>query len=216
MDKKAILFDFDGVVVKSMEQHFEAWKKAFAEWGVEMKAEDFFILEGQGVKTIAYQIGDKYGLSRETVDAVMERKINYYNQFMRLEFYDHFFELIERLQKNKIPLGIVTGGNRDRVLKVVDEYFKNVFRAIVTVEDVERGKPHPDPFLKGAELLNMEPQHCVVIENAPMGIRGAKRAGMTVIGITTTLNETVLHEANYIAHDFFEVEKILQKLFNLT
>ncbi|NOX88083.1 MAG: HAD family phosphatase [Calditrichaeota bacterium] len=215
MTKKAILFDFDGVVVKSMEQHFEAWRRAFAEKGIEMKAEEFFILEGQGIRTIALQVGKNHGLDETTVNEVMERKVNYYNQFMTLEFYEHFHEMIEHLFKNKIPMAIVTGGNSDRVRGVIREHFNHYFSAIVTIEDVERGKPFPDPFLKAAKLLDVEPESCVVVENAPMGITAAKRAGMTVIAVTTTLTPHHLKEADFIARDFFEVENILQKLFNI-
>ena len=80
------------------------------------------------------------------------------------------------------------------------------------MDDVERGKPYPDPFLKGAELLGLKPQDCVVIENAPLGIEGALKAGMTVIAVTTTLNAEHLKQAHYIVNDFIEAQKIVQKL----
>ncbi len=216
MEKKAVLFDFDGVAVKSMEQHFEAWHNAFAEWGVHITAEEFFILEGQGIDTIAHFLGQKHGLTEEQVKAVMERKVNYYNQFMHLEFYDHFHELVERLHKNRVQMGIVTGGNKARVQNVIKYYFNHYFSAVVTIEDVEHGKPYPDPFLKGAKLLKVNPRTCVVVENAPMGIKGAKAANMTVIAVTTTLSPEHLKQADYIADDFYEVERYMVNLLGLT
>lgn len=216
MQKKAVLFDFDGVIVKSMEQHFEAWKNAFAEWGVHLSPQEFFVLEGQGIDTIAHFLGKKHGLTEEQVKAVMTRKVNYYGQFMRLEFYEHFHELIERLYANRIPLAVVTGGNRSRVQDVIDKHFNHFFRAVVTIDDVDRGKPHPDPFLKAAELLDVQPMECIVVENAPMGIQGAKAAEMTVIAVTTTLSPDYLKQADYIASDFYEVESYLEKLLGLT
>ena len=215
MPKKAVLFDFDGVTVKSMEQHFQAWKNAFAEWGVHITPEEFFILEGQGIDTIAHYLGKKHGLSEEQVNAVMQRKVSYYNQFMTLEFYEHFHEMLERLHAHGIPLAVVTGGNRSRVLNVIEQHFNHFFSAVVTIDDVERGKPHPDPFLKAAKLLQVPAEDCVVVENAPMGIKAGKAAGMTVIAVTTTLSPEYLKEADYIAHDFYEVEKILEKLLEL-
>ncbi len=215
MSAKAVLFDFDGVVVKSMEQHFNAWRQAFREKGVEIKEKEFFVLEGQGIHTIAHHLGKIHGLSEQDVDEVMERKVNYYNQFMTLEFYDYFHELVEHLYQNKVPMGIVTGGNRSRVEKIVREHFDHYFRVLVTVDDVERGKPHPDPFLKAAHMLGQKAQDCVVIENAPMGIKGAKSAEMTVVAITTTLAPQFLKQADFIASDFRQVEKILMNLLNL-
>ncbi|MBD3223603.1 MAG: HAD-IA family hydrolase [Caldithrix sp.] len=210
---KGIIFDFDGVVVKSMEQHFEAWQKAFAEKNVTINPDEFFIMEGQGIHTISRKLGQKYGLTEKDVMDIMNRKVNYYNQFMHIEFYDYFDVLLERINKKGWPVGVVTGGSRSRVEKIINQYFNHTFDCLVTVDDVQRGKPYADPFLKGAELLHLEPQECVVIENAPMGIEGAKAAQMTVIAITTTLEPHHLSEADFIAHDFKEVEKILYQLF---
>ncbi len=215
MKKKAVLFDFDGVMVKSMEQHFEAWRQAFLEKGVNIKEEEFFILEGQGIHTIAHHLGKIHGLTPEQVDEVMERKVSYYNQFMTLEFYEHFHEMVEHLHAHQVPMGVVTGGNRSRVEKIIVEHFNHYFQALVTVDDVERGKPFPDPFLKAAEMLHVSPEQCVVVENAPMGIKGAKRAGMTVVAITTTLKPEFLKQADFVVHDFYQVEAVLNQLLGI-
>jgi len=215
MISKAVLFDFDGVVVKSMEQHFKAWRQAFLEKGVEIKEKEFFVLEGQGIHTIAHHLGKIHGLSEQDIEEVMKRKVSYYNQFMTLEFYDYFHEMVEHLYQQKVPMGIVTGGNRSRVEKIVRQYFNHYFRVLVTVDDVVRGKPFPDPFLKAAQMLGQRPQDCVVIENAPMGIKGAKSANMTVVAITTTLEPQFLKQADFIVHDFKQVEKILMNLLGL-
>jgi len=214
MAYKGILFDFDGVVVKSMEQHFIAWKKAFAEKGVQITADEFFIMEGQGISTISHKIGSNHGLSPVEVEQVKSRKVNFYNQYMTIEFYDYFEDLLRNLNRRNIRKGIVTGGTRERVIQIVDKYFDNEFACVVTSDDVENGKPHPEPFLKGAELLNLKPKECVVVENAPLGIQGAKEAGMTVIAVTTTLTEEFLKQADYISNDFREVKSRLNTLFS--
>ncbi len=209
---QAVIFDFDGVVVKSMEQHFAAWQKAFAEKNVHIHPDDFFILEGQGVHIIAHALGKKNGLRENDVEEVIQRKMNYYNQFMQLEFYEYFKEMLAHLRERGIPMGVVTGGNRLRVEKIINEHFSDEFIALVTVDDIERGKPHPDPFLKGAELMGLPAKECVVVENAPLGIEGAKKAGMTVIAVTTTLPPEKLQQADYIARDFKQVERLILSL----
>ncbi len=212
MDIRGILFDFDGTILKSMEQHYEAWQKAFAEKNISITAGDFFPLEGQGIDTIARLFGKKFNLDKSAVNHIIKRKIEIYNDIMHVEFYDYFQDLLGHLKNKNIPVGVVTGGSRRRVKKVIDQYFNGTFDALVTVDDVQRGKPHPDPFLKGAELLGLKPQQCIVIENAPLGIKGAKRAEMTVIAVTTTLPPDELNEAHYIAHDFKEAEAIIESL----
>jgi len=207
--KWAVLFDFDGVSVKSMEQHFEAWRQAFAEHGFEIDRDDFFPLEGQGIQVIAHQLGSRYQLNQAQVDQIIDRKISYYNQFMTLEFYDYFFDLLNHLKAERIAMGIVTGGLRSRVSKIVEGHFREFITCLVTVDDVERGKPYPDPFLRAAELMGFKPQQCVVVENAPLGIRGAKTAGMSVIAVKTTLPAEMLSEADHIVDNFREVEQVL-------
>ncbi len=212
MLKKGILFDFDGVVLKSMEQHFTAWKKAFAVLNIEIKPDDFLPLEGRGVYIISNILGKHYGLSENDISQVIKRKIKYYNDNLHVEFYEGFHELLEYVIQKKIIRGVVTGGNRDRVSEIMNKYFKDVFTALVSVDDTEKGKPYPDPFLKGAELLGLAPEDCLVIENAPMGIEGALKAGMTVIAITTTLKPEYLNGAHYIVNDFGELKHLVQIL----
>lgn len=210
--KKGILFDFDGVVVKSMEQHYAAWSKALAEKGCLISKEEFFMMEGQGIKVIANAIGQKFNLSEADKKEVGERKSFYYKQIKNIEFYPYFFNLLKILKKRALKMGVVTGGARNRVSSVVENHFYSYFNCLVTVDDVERGKPFPDPFLKGAELLCIDPDECIVVENAPMGIKAAKQAGMTVIGVKTTLSEKYLSEAHHIVDDFRMVEETILSL----
>jgi len=69
---------------------------------------------------------------------------------------------------------------------------------MVTADDVQHGKPDPEPYLKGAELLKVNPAECVVVEDAPAGIRAARAAGMKVISLPTTYPERDLHEADVV------------------
>ncbi len=212
MQKKGILFDFDGVTVKSMEQHYEGWRRAFAERGIVLKKEDFFPLEGQGIEEISKAIGRKYGLGDDVVAAVVKRKVYYYNQLMTIEFYDHYLDMLNNLKSKNIKMGVVTGGSRERVIPIIDEYLSDYFSAVVTVDDVERGKPYPDPYLRGAELLQLNPADCIAVENAPLGIKSAVGAAMTVVAVTTTVSAEILKEAHYVVNDFYEVEKTILKL----
>ena len=212
LKKKGVLFDFDGVTVKSMEQHYEGWRRAFGEKGIELKKEDFFPLEGQGIEEISRAIGRCYGMDEETIAAIVKRKVYYYNELMTVEFYDHYLDMLRNLKENNIKMGVVTGGSRERVIPIVDEYLADYFTEIVTVDDVQKGKPYADPYLKGAELLGLSPEYCIAVENAPLGIKSALAAGMTVIGITTTVPKEILKDAHYIVNDFYEVEKLILEL----
>ena len=212
MSYKGILFDFDGVVIDSMHQHYDAWSKAFAERNISFTKEAFLQLEGQGLPTIAHMLGEPYGLQEKELLDIIEAKARYYYSFEKIKFYDHFLNLLKILQKKKIPMAVVTGGNKDRVEQVINKHLDGFFKAIVTIDDVTNGKPHPEPFLKGAEKLGLKPQECIVVENAPLGIKAAKAAGCKVIAIKTTLSEKFLSQADIIVEDFVDLEGQLKLL----
>ncbi len=79
-------------------------------------------------------------------------------------------------------------------------------KAMVTADDVIHGKPHPEPYLKGAEVLGLNPAECVVIEDAPAGIRAAHAAGMKVIGLASTYAPSALSEADAVVQKLAQIQ----------
>ena len=208
---KAVLFDLDGVLLKSMEQHLEAWQHAFRRFNAYIKDSDFYKLEGRGVRAVVDILINKFGINPTYRDQLIDLKVNYYNQHFQPEFYGNLYDVLNLLKKNNIDMAVVTGGYRDRVTKIVQEYFKDYFKAMVTSDDVKHTKPFPEPYLKGATLLGYRPGQCLVIENAPMGVESAIKAGMKVLAITTTMTRDYLQEANVIVDSFAELEKYLKE-----
>ena len=158
-------------------------------------------------------LGESRGLTEEEIIELIVKKVRYYYSLHETKFYDYFLTMIRNLNNKNIPMAVVTGGQRERVFTILDEYFKDIFKNAVTIDDVQLGKPHPVPFIKGAEMLDLNPKDCIVVENAPLGIRSAKDAGCMVIAIKTTLSEQFLSEADFIFNTFQGVE---EKLFALT
>ena len=123
MKKQAVLFDFDGIAIKSMEQHYEAWAQAFRDRNVEIERKIFYLQEGQGLRQISKALGEKYGLSKLDLDEIIANKKKYYKKDNRIIIYDGFVELLQTLKIKNIPMGIVTGGNKLRVLPIVQKYY---------------------------------------------------------------------------------------------
>jgi len=212
MSLKGILFDFDGVVIDSMTQHYDAWIKAFSEKNISFSKEYFFQLEGQGVGTIARMIGEDNGLSEQDTLEVISAKVRHYYKSVQIRFYDYFLEMLGRLNEKNIPMAVVTGGNKERVSRVIAEYLPGYFKDYITIDDVSNGKPHPEPFIKGAEKLALKPGQCIVVENAPLGIQAGIKAGCTVIAVKTTLSDKYLNKAHYVVDDFRMLEKKIEQL----
>jgi beta-phosphoglucomutase-like phosphatase (HAD superfamily) len=103
--------------------------------------------------------------------------------------------------KNKFQLAVVTGSERVTVESFMDKFFPGIFDVIVSGEDVHYGKPYPEPYLKAVDLLGIEKEECLVVENAPMGVESAKRAGLYCVGVPTYVSPNKLSQADIVLKD---------------
>ena len=212
MKLEGILFDFDGVVLDSMKQHVKAWQYAFSRYGLNLSDLDIYLMEGMGVKGVVESVCEKYNLPMKLVSELMIIKSDYYKRHLKVHFYNGFFELLEYLKSQKIERAVVTGGDRSRIIPFAEEYLDGYFKGYVCSDDVKETKPSPEPYLKGLEILGLNASECLVVENAPLGIKAAKAAGIKTIAIETTLDKSYLLEADYIAQSFPDVQSMIEIL----
>ncbi len=207
-DINAVLFDFDGVLMQSIEDHHRSWNEVFKTYGVEIGWEEFSVLEGQSLYTIAGQLCRHHGIDESEAEKIGRMKNQVYLSTAKPKFYDGVFPVLEYLHADGKCLALVTGAHRDRFDRSVDERFLSYFDAVITADEVQHTKPHPEPFLKAAAELGIENERCVVIENAPLGVTSAKRAGMRCIALTTTLGEEHLAEADLIVGSLADLKRV--------
>ena len=211
---QAILFDFDGVVIRSMEDHYEGWRRALEEYGIDMAPEELYLMEGSGIEELANQFTRKFNLPYDEAPNIIQKKRFYYDQIKKIEFYPNLINVTEWIKEKELKTALVTGGERYRVMETLENYgLADQFKVIVTADDVQYTKPAPEPYLKAAEILGVAPEECIVIENAPLGIRSAKNAGMRCIAVTTTLPRTFLKQADVITDNLEEVLDMLKRMY---
>jgi len=102
--------------------------------------------------------------------------------------------------------GVVTSGSRLLATNRLRYCGLPVPEVLVTSDDVTNGKPHPEPYLKGATGLGSRPEECLVIEDAPAGIQAARAAGMKVIGMASTYAPEKLSEADGVLNAFSRIQ----------
>jgi beta-phosphoglucomutase len=198
----AVLFDMDGVILDSEPLHYQATKKVLAAHGHQL---DYITYKrhfgGQTDKEGFEQYGVLIGKSAE-VAAMLIEKAHAYQQIVAVQQLTPCagtVEYIRWLAQEGLPMALVTGSLRSEAELVLQSFnLGGVFTTVITAEDVAHGKPHPEGYLKGAAALGVQPQLCVVIEDAPPGIRAANAAGMHCIALTTTYAESELQEAHAI------------------
>ncbi len=214
MATRAYLFDVDGVLYDSMPQHARSWVKAFREKGLRLPAKFVYECEGMpeasAVKYLASAIKQKP--TRRTLMTIVERKREIYNNYQKPKFIRGARSLIRYLQKEKCRICLVTGSYQEKTIKNLQKDFNLRRSDILTGKEVRHGKPHPEPYLKALKKLRLSAHEAIVIENAPLGIESAKRAGIACIALTTGLlsrRELQKHGADTVLKDCAELlEKI--------
>jgi beta-phosphoglucomutase len=207
---KCIIFDMDGVLVDSMPDHAEAWIQAFATVGISIERKDIYELEGSNHNQIVELIFKRFD-RKGTVEEIRElsrKKIKIFNQIEHVRPFEEILELLPVLKQN-YKLAVVSGSNRETVHNIINTFFPDTFQIIIAGDDINKSKPAPEPYLKAVEKLGVPKEHCIVIENAPLGIRSAKEAGLKCIAIPTYLDRECLKEADVIANNHRELGRIL-------
>ena len=205
---RGILFDFDGTLARTMEDNLEAWRAVTQTYGLELKPDDYFPLEGLPMQEIAARFFRMNNLPAPDVGELVNLKDEWYLKNHRFSFYPGVEELIDVLAQGKVRMGIVTAGLLDRLEKSVPGAFLRKFTAVVTGNMTPRGKPHPDPYLKGADELGVDSQECIVVENAPLGIQAAKNARSYCVAVCSTLDRRYLSEADEVVDRFEDLKEL--------
>ncbi|HIH74686.1 MAG TPA: HAD family phosphatase [Methanosarcina sp.] len=198
---KAIIFDVDGVLVDSMRFQADAWVKAFQDIGITISREDIYELEGSNDRRLIKAIFEKAGKESEPehFEQLPERKSEAF-EFDSVRPFEGIQARLDDLKKH-FKLAMVSGSNRITVGKVVDKFFPGYFDVVISGSDLERGKPDPDPYLKALEMLDLTKNECIVIENAPLGITAAKRAGLYCVAVASMLEPEKVQHADLVLED---------------
>ena len=202
------IFDWDGVVVDSSSHHEESWERLARETGFTLP--DGHFKKGFGMKNefiIPNLLNWSSGL--EKIRELSLRKEALYREILiewGIQALPGVAECLAELSKRRIPCAIGSSTHRlniDTILSVLG--LENYFAAIVTAEDVSRGKPDPEVFLAAAGRIGVAPNRCVVFEDALVGIEAAHRGGMKVVAVATTNPIEKLTGADLAVHRLDEL-----------
>jgi len=213
----AILFDFDGVMAETLPYHIPAWERALeSHFDFPFNPMTVKLNEGRPVMGLAKAVFEEAG--REYTDAVLEEVVNKKNSIFRATHkaavYPENFEIVRLAKNNGLRVGLVTGTKLKNVQALLPPQLLDSFNVIIVDGDVERGKPFADPYLAAADRLGLSPEKCLVVENAPLGIRAAKAAGMFCAAIKTTLSSEHLEQADVIFDNHADLLKNFRDLIS--
>jgi beta-phosphoglucomutase len=196
---KAVLWDLDGTLVDSEEYHWRAWREAIAAEGVGITRPQFLATFGQRNDAIVPQLlGMPVDPAR--VGRIGDAKEVRYRGLVKeggLAPLPGVALWLARLKEDGWLQAVASSAPRLNVEVVLEAIgLAGMFQAIVSAEDVHRGKPDPEVFLAAAARLGVEPARSIVVEDAAAGVEAARRAGMRSIGVRDTLREADLAVAS--------------------
>ena len=196
---RALVLDADGVLVRSMERNAEAYQKALAPLGIEISEDEVFENEGRRSRDLIDVVARSHGrvLAPDELDELAHRHQQIFVSFGRMPLYPGVERFLRSLRRSGPRLALVTGNWRENVTRTFGE-LTALFDAIVTAEDVAKTKPDPEPYRTAVAKLGLTGDGVVAVENAPLGIRSAKAAGLVVIAIASTNPADRLGEADAV------------------
>jgi len=196
MNRRAVIFDMDGVLIDSYRAHLEAWQRLGEKLGRPVTEEVFVPTFGRVNCEIFHHLwGDAFA------DAEIDRWGDWKEQAYREIILKRFpamqgaADLLDSLKSAGFALALGSSGPPENVAAALVGLGRPaIFDVIVTSRDVAHGKPHPEVFLKAAERLGIEPRFCAVVEDSLAGLEAAAGAGMQTIALTGTFPRERLAE----------------------
>jgi HAD superfamily hydrolase (TIGR01509 family) len=216
---RAVIFDFNGIIVDDEPIHFKLFQRVLGEEGITLTEKDYYArylgFDDRGAFSAGYH-ENRRSLSENKLAELIARKAAYYQEAIR----DHvtIFPGVETLIANlspRLPLAVASGALRDEIETILSTAaLLQHFTAIVAAEDVRHGKPEPEIFLKALEQINagrdahdqINAGDCVVIEDSKEGIKGARRAAMKCLAVTNSHPPELLKDASAVVKSLTEVD----------
>jgi beta-phosphoglucomutase-like phosphatase (HAD superfamily) len=182
---RGLIFDLDGTLADTMPLHFDGWKKACNKYGADIEPDFLRLHTGSPGWIIAEEIIKKCHLEgKVTADQIVEEKLKEFYKVQPMVKPIGPVTGIVKKYYGKLPMSVGTGGHRKAVERTLEiTGLRKYFDIIVTANDVDNFKPHPETFLRCAEMMKVDPAFVEVFEDGDLGIKAAEMAGMVATDV---------------------------------
>jgi beta-phosphoglucomutase len=208
---KAVIFDFDGVLANTMEHHANAYRKILSETGVWIKPRSVYLVEGDIPEVIVSKLLRKPRTDPQVKKLAKKKEEHFRSLRKYIKPEKDGIALLKKLRRDGLKVGVASGTLK-RNLDIIMGKDLALLDFALTGKDVKHGKPDPEIYLRAAKKAGAKPEECIVVENAPNGVKAAKAAGMTCIAMTTTLTKGDLKGADHVVGSFQAVGKKIDKI----
>jgi len=180
---KGLIFDLDGTIANTMQNHFSSWRTAVSPYGIDFTADLFKSLTGKPRGATILKLNEMFDVNMDP-SIVGKVKGEAFQKMVNETKEIAVVTDVVRKYHNILPMSIGTGSTKNgakKTLEVIE--MSHFFNIVITANDISNPKPHPEAFLKCAELMGIAPKDCLVFEDGILGIEAAKTAGMMVVDV---------------------------------
>lgn len=180
---EALIFDCDGTLADTLPVHFQTWSASLKAVEANISKDWYYEYCGTSAMEMLQLLKDLFGYQFDSESVIADRQRHYNALIHTVKEIQAVAEIV-RTHYGKVPMAVASGGER-AVLEATLSTIKlsDFFDAVVSINDVERGKPEPDIFLLASQRLGVTPEDCIVYEDSEGGLEAARRAGMRSIDI---------------------------------
>ena len=208
---KAVLFDMDGVIVDTEPLHRKSYFKMFEDVGIDVEESRYSSFTGQATLPICKSLCQHFELSHspESLVAMKRKHFEYiFNNDTDLKLIDGVYELIQDYFNNGLTLVLASSASMLNIERIFDRFnLHQYFKAKISGADLKASKPHPEIFIKAAELAEEKKADCMVIEDSTNGIKAAHAAGIYCVGYKSPNSTNQDYsKADMVINDFKEIE----------
>ena len=220
---RAVFFDQDGILFNSMPFHAKAWEQAMQQNGIPYTAMDCYRNEGRTGSGVIQEIYERlHGVkaSDELIHSIYATKSDLFLQLTHGQLPDTIEgvrDVLAFLRAQGVQCWVVTGSGQRNLINRLNDTFDHAFTGIISSFDCTKGKPDPEPYLKAWERCGFAKDECMVVENAPLGVRAAKAAGLFTVAVNTGIlpDEVLQNEhADLVVPNMSALLQWLQNQFN--
>ena len=193
--KKAVIFDMDGVIIDSEPLHERSSRLVFAQHNLEIGDEIFNNFKGSTDRTILEYLVAEHGLDLEVDELLQQKRLTYASLIDELQPIQGVIAFINRIAPHFRMALTTSASRRNKELAFSKFNLHSFFEIVITSDDITNPKPDPEPYQVTTRKLDLSPADCLVIEDSFNGVQSAASAGCTVVGITTSFDAAALKTA---------------------
>ena len=177
---KLAIFDLDGTLIDSVKVHSKTWSESCESFGYCIPESYFYNLTGMTSKSVGEKLIKDFGISENVIDDLIQYKSKlYFDNINKIDVFENILEIIKDYKSKNIKVALATGSKRKNVLEILKVKGLNLFDFVLTGDELEHSKPHPDAFLKCLEHFKYSPKDAVIYEDSVTGFKAAEQANIS-------------------------------------